>query len=469
MPSNQISIHTRDIEYELPEGLIGDFKLVQGIRDPDLISNTDFSIFIINDKTDLETYINALSENKNIYVIANHNILNVFELMPYQFLIEDEDGKIIEVKNEMVYLIKSNITLKYAIIIHDRLITISQQDFNNVAYMKKLLQNLINKLQRQNIQIYDTNNPIPKPVNYIEPVKSNIISSQRVNINALATQISAGGGNNNNNFDYERINPFQDIPQMGGVAPINPANFGNVNALQNLAVAIPNVVMNKWVLLGVTSSVIVGGLIHLLYKNPIFGKLIESKIPDVTNDFINMPSIESVLPSSGKIMSELFIDHLKKSDVFSDDEKTVLNPALDNITIEENLTPGDTNITPDYLVPSVTEPNEQVRLNVYEPVFEEGKEFYGPDNMPLYGPENMPLYGPENQQTYGREVSTYVINIGKTYNKDITQKIIPQTLNVLEESLDVSKNLEQYESSHYLFYISAGALLVGLLYKFIAK
>jgi len=463
MSSNQISIHIRNIDYELPEGLVGNFKLVPGIRDPDLISTTDYAIFIVRDNNDLLTYINALAENPNTYIIIDPNVAaRQFDRTTHQNLIEDDEGKVIDIQNEDVYVIKGQ-SLRYAIVNVDRVTIIRQEQFDDPKYMKKLLQNLIKKIQRSNVAIYDTSNPIPKPSNYVDPIKSDIISSQRVNINALAAQLSAdkGNNNNNNNFDYERINPYQDIPQMGGVAPINPANLNPIGAIDNLALALPNVVRNKWVLLGITSSVIVGGLVYLLYKNPIFGKSIESKIPSVTEEFINKPEVESNLPASGKLMSELFIEHLKNSDTFSDDEKMVLNPALDNITIEENLTPGDTNITPDYLVPTLVEPDEQVHLNVYEPIFKDGDELYGPENMPLYGPENMP--------SYGREISTYVIDIGKTYNKDIAQGIIPQTLNVEMESLDISKKMEQYESNPYLLYIGAGAILLGILYKFVSK
>jgi len=449
MSSNEISIHTKDIDYELPKGLIGNFKLVTGISDPNLISLNDNIIFIVRNRSDLLIYADILDSNPNSYLVIANSVSETLEFVniPDDELREGYDSTI-----RMHYIIDGPNALRAAI--HtNRVMVIQDNDFNNEAYIKKLLQNIINNIQSQNMQIYDINNPIPKPSNYVDPVKSNIISSQRVNINALAAQLSADKGNNNNNFDYERINPYQDIPQMGGVAPINPANLNPIGAIDNLALALPNVVRNKWVLLGITSSVIVGGLIYLLYKNPIFGKSIESKIPSVTEEFINKPEVESNLPVSGKLMSELFIEHLKNSDTFSDDEKMVLNPALDNITIEENLTPGDTNITPDYLVPTLVEPDEQVHLNVYEPIFKDGDELYGPENMP----------------SYGREISTYVIDIGKTYNKDITQGIIPQTLNVEMESLDISKKMEQYESNPYLLYIGAGAILLGILYKFVSK
>lgn len=481
--SRQTIIYTYDSSYILPFALEGNYTFLTGRPDYRELNEADNLIVIVEDIGRLM----ALSDNNQGVLPVGHYIIlgNIYD---------NETGRLITNANNYIlrrYNINSN-----------NLTIVPEHFRDDESYIKRLLEQKM-RTNEENLQlIADKNKADKNKADVFEEVLS-----QRTNLMNLNNAISNNNNNNNNNFDQINLFEMEEIRRgriefnEGPVQlPQNQVPINGRNAVQNLAIGIPNFIRNKWFLLGLTSSVLIGGLVYLVYKSPIFGKTIQNKIPNVTTEFINSALEDGTIPTDSADIAQLYIEYIKVSPDFTEEEHKILNPVLDNIVIEENIQPADTNITPDYAISIVNPGEEDSRLQVIKPVIipelylENPNVYYGPENMPIYDqPENRPIYDqPENnpniiqvvqqieelQQQVNEPIKTediivneqpnnYIIDIGKTYEKNMNDGIFPFNTNINIEAinLNIIKEFDQQNTDKYLLYAGGGLLLIGLVLR----
>ena len=143
-----------------------------------------------------------------------------------------------------------------------------------------------------------------------------------------------------------------DIPAAGGGGGAGIGDGGGVGAavagMPNLGIYLPGALRNKWVLLAITSSVIVGSFTFLTY---MYSSTIKDKLASITSSYIN--KLEPTLPNSPVQLIEVdeygnairtlntqqqvidsYIETIKLSPTLNDYEHQLIDPLLENVVVD---------------------------------------------------------------------------------------------------------------------------------------
>lgn len=141
-----------------------------------------------------------------------------------------------------------------------------------------------------------------------------------------------------------------EIANAGIVGAANPLGIFRFlrNPIPNVGLYLPNALRNKWVLLGITSSVIVGSFAFLLLTQY---DSIRTKVNSLTASFIN--KLRPTLPNEPAQLVQLdeynnpvgllntpqqvidsYVEYLKSSDTLSFDEHLLLDPMLESVVVD---------------------------------------------------------------------------------------------------------------------------------------
>ncbi len=154
---------------------------------------------------------------------------------------------------------------------------------------------------------------------------------------------------------YSGFNNFASYPPInpGDIPPAPPLPGGNgvgyaYAGFPNLGIYVPNAIRNKWVLLGITSAVIVGSFTFLTY---LYSDSIKDKIASITSAFINKlrPTEEGSpvqliqVDNNGVPVDALntpqevidnYIQEIKLSPTLSAEEHMLIDPLLENTVVD---------------------------------------------------------------------------------------------------------------------------------------
>lgn len=226
----------------------------------------------------------------------------------------------------------------------------------------------------------------------------NTIQNMEDNIN----EIQQGAEPQPINFNIENIIVKGDIPdldlypELDGVPNIGAGDYNILDIpptfnVGQYGIYLPRYLTNKWAILGVTTSVLVGSFTYLLYLNPQYGESIKNTLASITTKFANLlrPAtpgkpykfvkvspdsdfrVEAVIRNHQELI-DFYVQYILTNQDLNVQEHLLIDPLLKNMVVdtisyksddyEESLTYINLNETLIRNVNDKTEPfNEFIR------------------------------------------------------------------------------------------------------------
>lgn len=141
-----------------------------------------------------------------------------------------------------------------------------------------------------------------------------------------------------------------DVANAGIVGAANPIGIFRFlrNPIPNMGLYLPNSLRNKWVLLGITSSVIVGSFAFLLLTqydsirrkvSSLTASFVNSLKPTLPNEPVQLVEVDSYNNPIGTLNTpqqviDSYVNYLKASDSLTLDEHLLLDPMLESVVVD---------------------------------------------------------------------------------------------------------------------------------------
>lgn len=188
----------------------------------------------------------------------------------------------------------------------------------------------------------------------------NTIQNMEDNIN----EIQQGAEPQPINFNIENIIVKGDIPdldlypELDGVPNIGAGDYNILDIpptfnVGQYGIYLPRYLTNKWAILGVTTSILVGSFTYLLYLNPQYGESIKNTLASITTKFANLlrPAtpgkpykfvkvspdsdfrVEAVIRNHQELI-DFYVQYILTNQDLNVQEHSLIDPLLKNMVVD---------------------------------------------------------------------------------------------------------------------------------------